>query len=44
MLAFRSLIRGYRAGEELLELTEFRDRGTINDIKAWQINENPHAR
>jgi len=39
MLAFRSLIRGLRAGEELLELTEFRDRGTVNGIKAWQIHE-----
>jgi hypothetical protein len=44
LLAFRSLIRGHRAGEELLELTEFRDRGTVNGIKAWQIFENPHAR
>lgn len=44
LLAFCSLIRRHRAGEELLELTEFRDKGTINDIKAWQINENPHAR
>jgi hypothetical protein len=37
LLAFYSLIRGLRAGEELLDLTEYRDKGTINGIKAWRL-------
>jgi len=33
------LIHGYRAGKRFEELTEYRDKGTINDITAWQIFE-----
>ena len=37
LLAFYSLISGLRAWKELLDLTEYSDKGTINGVKAWKI-------
>jgi hypothetical protein len=37
LLAFDSLISGLRAWKELLDLTEYSDKGTINGVKAWKI-------
>jgi predicted nucleic acid-binding Zn ribbon protein len=39
LLAFLFLIFGLRAGKRFEELTEYRDKGTINGIKAFQIFE-----
>lgn len=39
LLAFGILISGIRARKRLEELTEYRDKGTINGIAAWQIFE-----
>jgi hypothetical protein len=39
LLAFGILISGIRARTRLEELTEYRDKGTINGITAWQIYE-----
>lgn len=37
LLAFGILISGIRAGKRFDELTEYRDKGTINGIKVSQI-------
>jgi hypothetical protein len=39
LLAFWFLIFGHRAGKRFEELTEYRDKGTIKGITAWQIFE-----
>lgn len=44
LLAVWFLFSGLRSGKRLKELTEYRDKGTINGIKAWQIFERPHTR
>jgi len=43
LLAFWFLIFGLRAGKRFEELIEFRDKGTINGIRAWQISEEPQT-
>ncbi len=37
LLAFWFLFGGLREGKRFKELTEFKDKGTINGITAWQI-------
>lgn len=44
LLAFNFLFLGLRSKKRFKELTEYRDKGTINGIKAWQIFERPHTR
>lgn len=39
ILAFHFLLAGIRAGKRFKELTEYRDRGTINGIEAYPIFE-----
>lgn len=39
LMAFSSLIGGLKAGKRFEELTEYRDKGTIKGIKAYQIFE-----
>jgi hypothetical protein len=39
LLAFWFLIFGFKAGKRFEELTEYRDKGTIKGIEAWQIFE-----
>jgi hypothetical protein len=38
-----SMITRHGPWKKLNELTEFRDNGTINGIKAWQISEEPQS-
>jgi hypothetical protein len=44
LVAFIFLFWGLRSGKRFKELTEFRDKGTINGIKAWQVFECPYTR
>jgi hypothetical protein len=37
LMAFAFLINGLMAGKRFDELTEYRDKRTINGIRAWQI-------
>lgn len=40
-VAFAGYINGYRSGKRLNELTEYKDKGTINGIKACQTDRFP---
>ena len=41
LLAFSSLIDGLIAWQDLLDLDEYKGKGTIDGVKAWQIIEEP---
>ncbi len=38
LLAFSSLFSGFSAGNQLNELSEYKNKGTIKDVKAFQIH------
>lgn len=44
ILAFLCLIDGFRSWMRSNELTEYRDKGTINGIVAFQTSEDPYTR
>jgi hypothetical protein len=41
LLAFGSLINGFRAGKQFDGLNEYKRKGTIKGIKAWRILDDP---
>lgn len=41
LLALSSLIEGLRSGKQFDELNEYKNKGTINGVRAWRIYEEP---